>query len=786
MTTPGTPSPYGDFGTELLATLAAAHPDATITHTTTLPATQAEYSPWPGWVSADLRATLDTLGVKQLWTHQARTACALRDGRHTVIATGTSSGKSLGYQLPILTRLADTPTACALYITPTKALAGDQLSHASWLIRSTDGLKNITLASYDGDTPTGARRAIRDHAQWVFTNPDMLHLSLLGGHQRWGRLLRNLHYIVIDESHAYRGLFGAHTSWVLRRLIRLARAYGSSPTVVLASATSADPVGHASLLTGIPAHDFVGVTRDTAPTGARTVALVEPGASTHTQGSHNELHLRKAATTVGAEWMATLVAEGARTLTFVRSRRSAENVAAATAELLEKAGRPQDAARIASYRAGYLADERRALEKALDDGSLLGVATTNALELGVDIGGLDAVVTCGYPGTIASFWQQAGRAGRRGQHSLVTFIARDEPLDTYLVHHPEALLGTPVEKTVFDPHNPYVALQHVFAAALEKPLTPAEVAAWGIEDTVSQLVDSRLLRPRGSAGVLYPQDAPGAPTHHSINVRGEDGGEVAIVERESGQLIGTISAAKAPSETHTGALYIHRGTSFVVDELDLGQAVAWVRRDTPPWTTWAREDIDIRIESTRGTQQIAAGIWRAHLDVTVTTRIMDYTRKLPDGTVLDVTPLDMPPAVLPTQAVAYTLEPHILRSWGLEEADWPGALHAAEHAAIGLLPLIATCDRWDIGGVSTALHPDTGLPTVFVYDGYPGGAGFAAAGYQEFAAWIGATAAAVAACSCQDGCPSCVQSPKCGNGNEPLSKKGALAILQGLHAHLRA
>lgn len=769
------------FGRELIGEVAAALPRATLTHVEDLPPRKAVTADWPGWVGAVLREALAGRGVERPWSHQVTTADLAWSGRHVVVATGTASGKSLGYVAPVLQALADAPQATALYLSPTKALGADQLSAARELAAQVSPA--AVVASYDGDTPAEARRAIRESARWVFTNPDMLHIGILPRHAWWARLLRHLRFIVVDECHAYRGVFGAHVSLVLRRLLRLARRYGAEPTVVLASATARDPGAHASMLVGEP---VVAVTEDGAPVGERTIALWEPGLLPDRVGEQGA-PVRRPAPAEAAAITAKLLAAGARTLTFTRSRRSAETVAMSVRERLSDAGRPDLAARVESYRAGYLPEERREIERRLDDGSLLGVVATNALELGIDVGGLDAVVEAGFPGTVASFWQQAGRAGRRGQGSLVVLVARDDPMDTYLVHHPDALLGRPVESAVFDPLNPHVLRGHLYCAAVERPLTRAEVGAWGAGPVAAAMVGDGWLRRRGD--LLYPADRPDRPegptpgeAHSRVTIRSGGPEDVTIVDGTDGRLLGTVDAGRAPSQIHDGAVYLHRNQSFVVDTLDLDAAVALVHPESPEWTTHARSETGIRVLGVETSRRISRGVHLALADVEVETRVTSYMRRLPSGGILDVVPLDYPPQRLVTRAVAYTVTDAWLRQAGVAPDAVPGALHAAEHAAIGLLPLIATCDRWDIGGVSTALHLDTGLPTVFVYDGYEGGAGFAERGHARFAEWIRATRDAVAACGCESGCPSCIQSPKCGNGNEPLDKAGALAILDGLVA----
>lgn len=796
------------FGHELLDELTSHFPNSPLTHHRVIPARAARHAAWPDWVSPRLRAALEERGITQLFSHQAAAAEAIHAGRNTVIATGTSSGKSLGYQLPVLSRLGTDRTACALYLTPTKALGSDQLLSVERLLRAVDdaGLgcvassddgsdaaalphrSTIIPAPYDGDTPTESRSGIREASRFIFSNPDMVHASLLGAHQRWARVLRHLEFIIIDECHTYRGVFGSHVSLVLRRLLRLCAHYGSDPTIICASATSADPVAHAQRLTGRAMH---GITADGSPQGARTVGLWEPGFRDDIEGQ-NGAPVRRAASTEAAAIMAHLVAAGARTLTFVRSRRQAETTALRCAEELSARGRMDFAARIASYRAGYLAEDRRKLERDLDNGTLLGVATTSALELGIDVDGLDAVVGAGFPGTVASFWQQAGRAGRRGQGSVVVLVARDDPMDTYLVHHPPALLERPIEASVFNPANPYVLEGHIYCAAVEKPLTSFDIEQWQAHDVVERLTENGFLRAREQGWFAAPlPDGPLRPdtAHAAVDIRGGSGQQVIIVDSSDGRLLGTVDSARAASQLHPGAVYLHQGESFLIDDLDFDDYIALARPAQPDYSTQALSDTQIRILAgppAQHVRQLSPDMSVALVDVEVIDQVTGFMVRLPDGSVAEQVPLDLPRQRLFTQAAAYTISPRALAAAGVDEADIPGSLHAAEHAAIGLLPLLATCDRWDIGGVSTAVHVDTQLPTVFVYDGYPGGAGFAEEGFRRFRDWIAATLQAVSSCSCASGCPSCVQSPKCGNGNEPLNKTGAIKVLHALLVSLDA
>lgn len=768
------------YGRSLLNRVLSGLPDGDtrLTHVTELSARAAQSTEWPSWVPSEAVAALRRTGVETPWSHQIRTAESARAGQHVVVSTGTASGKSLGYQLPVLTALLEDPRATALYLSPTKALGADQL-RATAALTHEGSLRDIHPATYDGDTPAEVRQWVRANARWVFTNPDMLHLGILRSHQRWARVLRRLRYVVIDECHAYRGVFGSHVALVLRRLRRIAAHYGADPVFVLCSATTADPAASASRLIGAPC---VAVTEDGSPQGARTVALWEPALLPAVSGE-NGAPVRRAATAEAARIMTDLVAEGARTLTFVRSRRAAEVVAMETRRMLDEFD-SELAARVTAYRAGYLAEDRRDLEAGLADGSLLGAATTNALELGVDIAGLDAVVIAGFPGTVASFWQQAGRAGRRSQGSLVVLVARDDPLDMYLVHHPGALLGRPVEATITDPTNPCVLEPHLLCAALELPMTDAEVRAFGGQALVDELAEQGLIRRRTAAkGPARWYATAVEQPHDAVDVRGGIGAPVAIVDEESGRLLGTADAGRAPATLHPGAVHLHQGETYVVDELDLDGGVAFVHADQPGWTTSARAVTSVSVDETTAEHRYGP-VTAALARVRVSRQVVGYLRTLPTGEVLDLVELELPEQTLPTLAVLYTVTPELLAAAGIDPKRVPGALHAAEHAAIGMLPLVASCDRWDIGGVSTAEHPDTGLPTVFVYDGHPGGAGFAERGFTRLRTWLAATLAAIESCECPGGCPSCVQSPKCGNGNQPLDKAGAAALLAAVLAEL--
>ncbi len=773
-------------GTELLHRVLAGTPQGEdpLTHAEVVPARSGRRVPWPGWVPADLRGRLETRGVPGPWEHQATAAEHAWAGRHVVVSTGTASGKSLAYQLPVVAELSADPHATALYLSPTKALGADQLRAARAL--DPDGPDGLRASSYDGDTPMTERDAVRRSARWVFTNPDMLHRGILPRHGRWTTFLRRLRYVVVDEAHAYRGVFGSHVALLLRRLRRICARYGAHPVFVLASATMSEPAVSAGALTGL---DVVAVTEDASPRGRRAVGLWEPPLLEEITGE-NGAPVRRSAGAETSRILADLVVEGARTLAFVRSRRGAELTALGARRVLREID-PELARSVAAYRAGFLPEERRELEAALMSGALRGVATTNALELGIDVAGLDAVVVAGFPGTRASFWQQAGRAGRSGDDALVLLVARDDPLDTYLVHHPEAVLGAPLERTVLDPTNPYVLAPHLACAAAELPLTAADV-----EDVFGGEVARRALHDLAAEGLVRRRRGgwfwalPTERPHGGVDIRGSGGEQVVVVESGTGRMLGTVDPGAAPSTVHEGAVHLHQGESYVVDSLDLDEGLAHVHAEEPEWTTQSRSVTDIAVVETEhcdsyGATTIDGPELQVCLGtVEVTEQVVGYLRRSPSGQVIEQVPLDLPERTLATRAVWYTLAEPLLDGVGIVPTRVPGSLHAAEHAAIGLMPLVATCDRWDIGGVSTALHPDTGRPTVFVHDGHPGGAGFADRGHEAMRMWLEATRDAIAGCECPSGCPSCVQSPKCGNGNDPLDKAGAVAVLTAVLARL--
>ena len=746
-------------------------------HVREVPARSAVTAPWPTWLHGDIVQAYGNLGVHEPWRHQILGADAAHGGNHVVIATGTASGKSLAYQLPALDAVhraelnvldnpgkLDPDGAVALYLSPTKALAADQLAAIQSL-----HLPTVRAATYDGDTDQSQRRWIRDHANFVLCNPDMLHFGVLPNHGWWARFFRRLKYVIIDEAHSYRGVFGSHVANLMRRLRRVCAHYGADPVFIAASATSSAPAVSFGRLIGA---SVTAVTEDSSPHGATTVAFWEP-ALTELKGE-NGAKERRTAIAETADLLANLVSARVRTIAFIKSRRGAESISSIAKRLLEDVDRTLPG-RVAAYRSGYLPEERRALEQALRSGDLLGVSSTSALELGIDISGLDAVLVAGWPGTRASLFQQIGRAGRAGQDAVAAFVASDDPLDTYLVHHPEAIFDVPVEATVFDPSNPYVLGPHLCAAAAEFPLTADEVNLFGptTSDLLEKLVAEGYLRRRPAGWFwTHPQSAAGM-----VSLRADGGGPTSIVEADTGSLLGTMDSPQAHYQAHRGAIYVHQGETFLVEELNEQDHCAVVRRSNPDYYTTARDVTQIEVlESLRhqrwGPVEVHFG------EVQVTTQVVSFQRKaFVSNEVLGEEPLDLGARDLFTKGVWFTLDNRTLLDGGLVEQQFPGALHAAEHAAIGLLPLVASSDRWDVGGVSTAIHADTGQPTIFVYDGHPGGAGFAERGFEAARIWLKATRDAIAACECDSGCPSCVQSPKCGNKNNPLDKAGAVTLI---------
>jgi DEAD/DEAH box helicase domain-containing protein len=698
----------------------------------------------------------DRLGIDSLYTHQADAWEAAQRGEHLIVTTGTASGKTLAFNLPVLDAIARQPKNRALYLYPTKALAQDQLRTLQEL-----KVRGVKPAIYDGDTEVERRWQIRKWSNLILTNPDMLHVGVLPHHDRWGDVLHNLHYVVVDEAHVYRGVFGSHVGNVLRRLRRAAAMYGAEPQFLLASATIANPGDLASSLLGVEARV---IDRDGAPKAERTIALWNP------ELLDPELGVRASALGEASRLLADLARRGLRTICFAKSRKAAELIHRFATQRLDD---PELRSRLAPYRAGYTPAQRRDIERRLVEGELLGVSATDALELGIDIGLLDCAISVGFPGTVASLRQQWGRAGRRG-HGLAVLIASEDALDQYFMREPETLLGRRVEAAILDHANPRVLDGHLHAAAFEAPIDEDDRATLGGEavERAAQLADLQRT-PRGY--VWAGKDYPAARTP----LRSTTPDAFTVVDVGSGTLLGLVEAERAYSTVHEGAVYLHLGEPYLVHELDLVARRALVEPFSGDWYTQVKKETSTEIaEPLVGARKLGMKVTFGR--VVVTEQVVAYQRKsIRDQATIDLNPLDLPQTEFETEAVWYLPEPEHLRD--LErEPRLLGTLHAAEHAMIAVLPLWAMCDRWDIGGLSTNIHFQTGRPTIFIYDGHPGGVGINARGYEMFEDWVADTAKMIDGCPCQSGCPSCVQSPKCGNLNEPLDKEGALTLLRRL------
>ena len=837
----------------------------------TLPGRSGRIADWPQWVSPAVAEAWARRGVERPWIHQREAMDAIRQGRDVVLATGTGSGKSLAAWTPILSDLVEAENSSrissihrrptALYLAPTKSLAADQLASLMALLGqdaapvSANGdpapegspglvderLRRVRATTVDGDTPREAKEWARAGADLILSNPDFLHYVMLPSHRRWSRFLASLRLIVIDEAHHWRGVTGSHIALVVRRLLRVAHRLGADPRVVMLSATVRDAGAVGRALTR---RDAVAITEDGSPAGAHELVLWQ-GAI---QADESEVDIssflealdappgtatlkvpivRRSAGVEAANLATAFVEEGARLLAFVRSRAGAEAVAAQVRDRLSARG-SANAGRVGAYRGGYLPEERRALEEAIRTGGVRALATTSALEMGLDISGLDATITVGWPGTRASLRQQIGRAGRAGAPGTSVLIASDNPLDAYLVRHPEHILGE-VEASVIDPSNPWVLAPHVAAAAAEIPITPSDITYFGPElhGVTERLVADGYLK-RRPAGYFWDATRPERPSDLT-DLRGA-AGDVQIVNAATGTVVGTIDQASADAHVFPGAIYIHQGRTFHVLSLS-----SLTTPTAPAAQGWPRTLLPEAPGGTRGTDHLGGGeregaqassiiippariddarialveevrtplrtrsathtsvevcaieetyvcgdgtvTWH-HGPTNVSTRVTDYDLlRLPGLEFIRNIELFLPTHTLPTKSTWFTLTPAALAAMEIEAADLAGTLHATEHAMIGILPIVATCDRWDLGGLSTELHDDTGAPTVFIHDAFRGGAGHVLAGFHSARSWVAATLEAVSSCDCESGCPRCVQSPKCGNGNEPLSKQGAITLL---------
>ncbi|MGH2987527.1 MAG: DEAD/DEAH box helicase, partial [Solirubrobacterales bacterium] len=728
----------------------------------------------PAELRPQLAAALARAGIERLYSHQVEALAAAHAG-DVIVTSGTASGKSLSFNLPVLDAIAADPKARALYLYPTKALAQDQARKLSEL-----GLGELRHAIYDGDTPRDDRPPIRRRANLVLTNPDMLNMALLSHHKGWGDFYANLQWVVVDEAHTYRGVFGSHVANVLRRLRRVARVYGSEPRFVLASATIANPVELAEELTGT---QFALVDSDGAPRARRRIAIWNPPVL-----DPNTMR-RRSVLSEAADLLADLVINGSRTICFLRSRRGIELIQRFARMRLEDLGEGALAGRIAPYRAGYTPQQRREIEARLTAGELLAVVATDALELGIDIGELDAAICVTFPGTVASLRQMWGRAGRRTE-GIALYVAGEDALDQFFCRHPEEFLARPVEAAILDHTNERIQTAHVLAAAYEAPLGGSAEHPGGDDDEIlgphwrqraEALAGAGRLR-RGRDGRFVPR-GPGYPAAE-ISLRSASLDSVAVVDVDSGEMLGSVEAERAFTTVHPGAVYLHLGRSYEVRELDLETRRALVERFDGDWYTQPKKETEIFIEAIGEQRRIGPAEAAVELDfgeITVTEQVIAYQRKsLADHQVIDLLALDLPETNFPTQALWYVLPDALAGPAVLPAEILLGALHAAEHSQIAVLPLLAMCDRWDIGGLSTNVHLQTGRPTIFIYDGHPGGVGISRRGFEQFERLVADASRLVGECPCSDGCPSCIQSPKCGNLNEPLHKSGALELMDRL------
>ena len=733
------------------ALLDAGRADERLVRQASQHAREPDMTALPDDLHPDVRAALSKRGIDFLWAHQRD---ALYSGweQTTIVTTGTASGKSLCFQLPTLDVLSRDARARALYLYPAKALAQDQFRSLNAL-----AVKRARPAIYDGDTPREHRSELRKRANLILTNPDMLHLGILPNHAAWGDFFANLAVVVVDEAHVYRGVFGSHVANVLRRLRRICEVYGTTPRFLLASATIANPGELATRLTGL--EDVAVIDRDGSPGTQRTIAMWNP--------PFTDPETRRSPLAEAADLLAELVVEGARTIVFMKSRKAVELMAHFTALELKRRGHASLAERIAPYRAGYTAAQRRDIERRLVDGELLGVVSTDALELGIDIGALDAAICVTFPGTVASLRQMWGRAGRRGR-GLAIYIAGEDALDQFFCRHPDEFLERPVEAAILDHENEQLYAAHLLCAAHEGPLEPADAATLGPRwrEFAEQLVGEGLLRERPD-GTFVLRRADEFPAS-AVSLRSAGRDAVAVVDTRSGEVIGDVDMGRAPSTVHAGAVYLHGGRQFEVSELHLADGRAFVHEFDGDWYTQPKRSTETQIEEVLATRE-AVGVKLSFGVVVVTEQVLAYQRRrVADHEAIDLIPLELPETSFATQALWYELD----------ESDL-GTLHATEHCQIAVLPLLAMCDRWDIGGLSTNYHEQTGGPTIFIFDGHPGGIGIARRGYEAFERLVGDAYRLVSECPCESGCPSCVQSPKCGNLNEPLSKAGAIALMGG-------
>lgn len=764
----GAPRPLGsdaEVSERLDAWQAAVRADDSLgpalRHRETLAARPVEASEPERFDLGPVRPVLEARGIRALYGHQARALDALEGGSDVVLATPTASGKSLVYNLPALAAARAEPEARALYLFPLKALSQDQRkgfeADAAALARATGG-EAARVEVYDGDTPPSRRRRIRERPpQVLITTPDMLHAGLLPHHAGWERFWRGLRLVVVDELHTYRGIFGSQVAQVLRRLDRVARHHGARPRFVCASATVANPGELARALTG---REPEVVASDGAARPARRVELFNPvGSSPYT---------------AAARLFRLAVGRGLRTIAFTKARRVTELM---HTWIVEAA--PELAPYVCGYRAGFLPEERRAIERRLFTGELLGVVSTSALEMGIDVGGLDVCILVGYPGSQIATWQRAGRVGR-AREGAIALVAQPDALDQYLVAHPGTFLGGAFERAVLDPANPEIRAAHAPCAAAEVPLREGEpwLEGPGAAEAVARLeADGALLRSATGRECFAARRRP----HREVSLR-DPGASYAIQEEadpgERPRHVGSVGAANVFTECHEGAIYLHGGRQYLVTKLELDERKVTVRPTRAAWYTRALAEKETEILS-RERARPAGNFRLLQGRVKVTTRVHAYERRRVRGQdLLSTEKLDLPPTSFETTALWLEMPDEVPDAVAEKGGHAMGAIHALEHAALSLFPLFALCDRFDVAGISYTRHPQAGRAAVFFYDGHPGGVGIVPALFDRVEELLEATRELIRACDCEEGCPACIQSPKCGNGNRPLDKRGAVQVLE--------
>ena len=756
----------------------AQHPDhrGALSHWETLPSRPARHGELSLPLPEALRIALESQGIERLYTHQVHAIEAQRAGRDTVIVTGTASGKSLGYHLPVLETLLAERDATALYLFPTKALAQDQLKGLTRLAAGhPDVMKAMVAGVYDGDTQATTRRRLRDEGNVLLSNPDMLHQGILPGHARWGRFFSRLRHVVVDEIHAYRGIFGSHVANVLRRLERVAEHHGSRFRYVLCSATIRNPGELARALTG---RDVTVVDDDGSPRGTKHFVFWNPP---YVDAARVE---RRSSNGEGCTLFAGLIEQGAQTLAFTKSRVAAELVYRYAAERLAHVEPGLDQ-RIKPYRGGYLPEERRAIERSLFAGELRGVVSTNALELGVDIGGLDAVVMIGAPPTLASAWQQAGRAGRKGRPSVAVLVAYNETVDQYLMHHPEFFFGRSPEAACVDPQNPYILAQQLACAAHELPLAPADTARFGAqtEAVLEALEESGETRRIDGRTYWASAEFPAA----KVNLRQISGDTYTIMNvKAANAVIGNVDAISALELLYPEAIYLHEGETFYVRELDLQQKVAFVEPREVDYYTQPVLDTRIQIRA-----ETRAREWRGEAvklgDLTYSWQTLAMKKiKFHSRDAIGYHPLELPRLTLETNGFWFAPGPEAWSAVARAGFNPVEGLSGVRNLFMKLLALLSMCDPFDLGGKIDSSQ--LGKPGLFMFDRYPGGLGFCEQGWSRLDELAESALEHLQACACDGGCPACVglpvlrvaqqQDPDLGRGHDMPGKEAARLLLR--------